>query len=132
MATRIVDIDKVVSRDAVMVVDGVEYQLPGDPPVELYLQFIHLSEQIDEAENGVDEAPLLQELHDLAVRLFRLRSPELDALPIGVSSLIGGLGLYFFGGGEVVEDPPVKRPARKAGTRNTSRSTSKTSRSSRS
>lgn len=132
MPTRIVDIDKVISRDATMLVGGEEYLLPGDPPVAFYLEYLDLTERVDEAETAADEAPILRELHDMALRLFKIRSPELDTLPIGIGSLLGGLGLYFFGGGEVIDDPPVKRPARKAGTRNTTRNTSKKSPSSRS
>lgn len=114
-----IDLDEVILEDHEVRLAGETYLLPGDLPAPQMLGLSHawdrLSMREDQGERSGDE--LVRELYDRALELFRVRQPDLEALPIGVVS-IGRLIVGLYGGlgddGEPAVDPQ-RAPERKAG-----------------
>jgi hypothetical protein len=81
--TEILDLDAVVAQDIVVVLGGEEYRIPGDPPMEIYVQLLDLEQRGDEIaakdEAGADDArEFLDSVLEPVYELFAIRQPELE------------------------------------------------------
>jgi hypothetical protein len=125
-----VDLDAFVSSNITVTLDGKEYTLPGDLPMEIYLRVNQASDMEDESESKA-----LSLLVDTLVDLFTILAPE-DRKPqiqSDVSSVLQRRGVMFsmqlmrhiYGADEEVaadeasEDSADPTPAQETGTTNT-------------
>lgn len=129
---RIIDLDAVAPQSIGIKLGGEVYELPGDLPVPKYLRIAALTDELADA--GEDAGGTLQRLYDEVVGLFlELNDLPEDAegnpeLPLGPTRL-GALVVQLYT--QAAEDDAPKRPTKRpAGTRSTSRTKRKTSRSS--
>jgi hypothetical protein len=72
--TEILDLDAVVAQDIVVVLGGEEYRIPGDPPMEIYVQLLDLEQRGDE----IDAREFLDSVLEPVYELFAIRQPELE------------------------------------------------------
>lgn len=120
--TRIIDLDESLPENVGVRLGGVVYELPGDIPIPDYLAITKAADALDTAA-GEDALERLDDLYQRILALFQVHNPDLDKLPLGVASLVRLIQRLY--GVEDAADPqkPADKPA--AGTRNTSRKTTK-------
>ena len=122
--TLVADLDKVVSANIHVQLDGVKHALPGDSPSELLLRITLLSEQLEEAVQAQDADRMLEireEISDNVEELFRLRNPLLEEGSINLSDiqvgeLVSKLFAHYYGAAiedarrEAEEEAAAARP----------------------
>ena len=127
MAQRIIDLDVIVPERIGVKIDDEVYDLPGDIPVPDYLAIARLTDALgDEAENAGET---FEELYERVIDLFRVHNPDLVDLPLGPTRL-GALVVQLYTQAAEEDAPPARPTKAKSGTRSTSRTKSKRSRSS--
>jgi hypothetical protein len=121
----VADLDKVVSPNIYVQLEGVKHALPGDSPSELLLRITLLSEQLEEAVEAKEAERMLEireEISDNVEDLFRLRNPLLEENSINLSDvqvgeLVSKLFAHYYGA--AIEDARAEAEAEAAGTRPT-------------
>ena len=122
-AIGIIDLDAVLKPDIPVKLDGETFKLPGDPPTEILLTIVNLSERMEKATADEDADAMLQirsETTDAVTDLFALRQEVDDNFGAGladtqISELVNKLFAHYYpglGGGD--EDPDVARPTPEA------------------
>lgn len=130
---RIIKLGELLPADFVIELsEGVQYTLPGDPPLELILKIAELFERTENMNGDAGEVGLevLRELDAQMLNLLRMRQPALEASPfgvLGVQHVVASLlSAYNFGSLEEEEDPenppPATRSKRSSGSRSSSTS----------
>lgn len=131
---RIVKLGELLPADFVIELsEGVQYTMPGDPPLELILKIAELFERTENANGDAGEVGLevLRELDGQMLSLLRMRQPDLEASPfgvLGVQHVVASLlSAYNFGAVEEEEEdpenpPPATRSKRSSGSRSSSTS----------
>lgn len=131
MAQRIIDLDVALPEGIDVVINKETYSLPGDIPVPDFLEISRLTDRIEDPKTKPEEVNgLIEEIYDRVMELFRLENPDLEELPLGPQRL-GALVVQLYAGAAEEDGADDRPPKRKAGTRSTSRSKTKTSRGSR-
>jgi hypothetical protein len=115
----IIDLDAVLKPDIPVKLDGQTYKLPGDPPTEILLTIVQLSEKMEEHREAEDADAMLQvrsETTDAVTDLFALRQ-EVDEgfgatlADTQISELVAKLFAHYYPGlgGEDDDDaaPPT-------------------------
>jgi hypothetical protein len=116
---RLIDLDLIAPRGVTVRKGGVDYPLPGDPPVSLWLAIIDAHDEYI-ASSGAEQVEALQLFHDRMLELFQLENPDLTELPFGVGGMFTVLGGFY--GAELDEpDPPGADEAPPASTTRTKR-----------
>lgn len=87
---RIIDLDVIGPSNVTVRKDGIDYELPGDPPVDVWLSIIDAHDKL----NGSD-MDTVRELHDRMLALFRIHNPDLDALPFGVPGMFTIVASFY-------------------------------------
>lgn len=110
---RFVDLDDILVEDVTVKLNGVEYLLPGDVPIE---QLLTLQAAWDRMIDGDASLENVGVLSSAALALFRVRQPELVDLPIGIRQ-IGKLVAGVYGTDDVEDGAgvPTSAPAKRAG-----------------
>lgn len=118
---RIIDLDKIAPPDVVIVADGQEYRLPGDPPLAVWLPLVDAAETYNDSE-GAETQEALKDFADRMLTLFQVRDPGLQVLPLGSQQLFAVLRAIY--DTDLGEERPVDPPRRRAaGTTTSSRRT---------
>ncbi len=103
---RIIDLDIIAPEGVTIRKGGVDYPIPGDPPVEVWLGLVHAHDEYVTA-GGTERADALQLFHDRMLDLFRIESPDLDSLPFGPAGMFSIVnGFYGADPDDEPEDPP--------------------------
>lgn len=88
----IIDVDELLPGDVAFVVGGVEYLVPGDPPLPMVLGLIETFQEM-QAIDGTDAATpdrvaeLTGRLHEQVTEVFRIRDPQVE-LQVGMRGLV--------------------------------------------
>lgn len=113
MPKKVIKLNSVVRAPKFVEIEGTEYRLPGDIPIEL----VALMERL---EAGDDEQVTVR-LQDELLSLFRRYQPDLKRLPLGLSEAVEALGIIYepdddgdVGGGEDEPDPTTPSTSRKS------------------
>lgn len=102
---RIIDLDLIAPPGVTVRKDGIEYQLPGDPPIHVWLAVIDAYDQWAAADgNEANEA--LGCFHDRMLDLFQIENPDLEMLPFGPAGMFEVLSGFYGGVDEDEPDPP--------------------------
>lgn len=119
---RIIDLDLITPPSVWVRKDGVEYELPGDPPVDVWLGVVQAFEDW-QAAIGPATSDALRNFDARVLDLFRLRDPGLEALPFGPAGMYAVLSGFY--GDDLGEEPEREqrptRPARAGSTTKTKR-----------
>lgn len=108
MATKFVDLDKIVGADTKVQVGGVKYVLPGDMPADLYLEVNRRAQEGDET-----DYESIRDLHERVLDLFRYKQPDLDSIPgLTLRQLFQAIGEIYGPGDGDQEDAGESAPAR--------------------
>lgn len=101
----IIDLDAVLQPDIKVKLDGHEYRLPGDPPAEILLTIVVLSESLEAAIGDEDSDKVLdlrRELTDAVTDLFSMRQ-EVDEnfgstlVDAQIQELVSKLFAHYYG-----------------------------------
>lgn len=105
---RIIDLDKIAPQGVTVRKDGIEYQLPGDPPTSVWLGIVHAYDQwvASLAVEDADSNEALQTFHDRMLDLFALENPDLESLPFGPAGMFAVLAGFYGADVQEQEDPP--------------------------
>ncbi len=118
---RIIDLDLIAPVGVTVRKDGIDYNLPGDPPVSLWLAIIDAHDDYVAA-TGAEQVDALRLFHDRMLELFRMENPDLPELPFGVGGMFTVLsGFYGADLDEETEDPQGADEAPAASTTKTTR-----------
>jgi hypothetical protein len=115
----IVDLDVLAGKDREVRLGGKVYALPGDIPLDLYAKLASFRDRDTDDAEAQDTAAV--EIYEEMLALFRVRQPELERLPIGLTAAVRLIPLVY--GSRVDEEEGGERPTRangKASTRSTS------------
>ncbi len=116
--TSIVDIDALVPDDFVLRVDGTEYPVPGDLPVEVVLRLFKANQALAELQGSGDNDAVMDGLeaiigiiHDV----LRIRTPDAEPAlgPRQMMQIVGVLLTRFNGGDEEADAAPPTRTTRR-------------------
>lgn len=95
---RIIDLDIIAPRGVTVRkrVNGrtVDYHLPGDPPVDMWLGIIDAHDEYL-GTSGAEQAEALRLFHDRMLDLFRVENPNLESLPFGVAGMFSVLTGFY-------------------------------------
>jgi hypothetical protein len=120
VSARIIDLSSLVPEDIQVRLekDGELYPLPPDIPIPDYLAIAGAIETLDQGApaEAVDK---LGDIYDRVMDLFRIRTPDIEDLPIGPRRL-GELIIQVYGEVDATEEKSAARPPRRAGTRSSS------------
>ncbi len=108
--TRIIDLDDLAPADLTVRKKGVEYVLPGDPPIDVWLRLVEAGDAFMAAP-GDEGREALETFRDRMLELFRIHQPELTELPFGVPGMYALLAGFY--GTNAAPDPP--QPRRRGG-----------------
>ncbi len=105
---RLIDLDVIAPVGVTVRKNGVDYKLPGDPPVSLWLAIIDAHDQWAAAPPAESNESLAL-FHDRMLELFQIESPDLQELPFGPAGMFAVLA-GFYGNAldddEAEPDPP--------------------------
>ncbi len=116
----IIDLDSVLKPDIKVKLDGEEYKLPGDPPTEVLLSIVVLSEEMEKAVEADDSDRMLEirgELTDRVEDLFSMRQSDIPEgfgstlVDAQISELVNKLFAHYYpgmGGGERPTSPEAE------------------------
>lgn len=108
MATKFVDLDKIVGADIKVQVGGVKYVLPGDMPADLYLEVNRRAQEGDDT-----DYESIRDLHERVLDLFRYKQPDLDSIPgLTLRQLFVAIGEIYGPDEGDQEDSEESAPAR--------------------
>jgi hypothetical protein len=101
----IIDLDAVLQPDIKVKLDDHEYRLPGDPPAEILLTIVVLSESLEEAIGAEDSDKVLdlrRELTDAVTDLFSMRQEVDDnfgstLVDAQIQELVSKLFAHYYG-----------------------------------
>lgn len=124
MPTRLIDLDELVPDGPRVKLRGVEYELPPDLPVELYLWIQKLNAGDSEALE-MPEDEMVSKLYGEVLELFRYKRPELERLPLRLAELVTIVGRVYGETGED-EDEPVPPPRSRSGGATSSKAKTRT------
>jgi hypothetical protein len=117
-----IDLDAVLKPPIKVQLDGQEYKLPGDPPTEILLTIVNLSERMEKATGEEDADAMLEirsETTDAVTDLFALGQEVQEdfgatLVDSQISELVNKLFAHYYpglGGGEDPDaDPPTDPP----------------------
>lgn len=133
MPQQITDLDEACPETLPVRLNGVIYQLPGDIPIPDFIELERLVNDLEDPEAEGTGGEKLQALFDKVLELFQEHQPNLapEDLKIGPKRL-GALIVALYNGAADGEGGDDGAHPPKAGTRSTSKTRSKRSRSSKS
>lgn len=102
---RIIDLDLIAPQGVTVRKDGIEYQLPGDPPTSVWLGIVHAYDTWVVAIGG-EANDALEALHDRMLDLFALENPDLQSLPFGPAGMFAVMAGFYGVDEQEEEDPP--------------------------
>lgn len=114
--TRIIDLDELAPADLVVRKNGVEYKLPGDPAIDVWLRLVEAGDAFMAPEGGREE---LRVFRDRMLDLFQIHQPDLEELPFGIPGMYALLAGFY--GTNAAPDPPQPRRRGGAGASTTKR-----------
>jgi hypothetical protein len=103
---RLIDLDVIAPLGVTVRKNSIDYKLPGDPPVSLWLAIIDAHDQWTVA-TGSDANDALQLFHDRMLELFQLETPDLDELPFGPAGMFAVLSGFY---GNSLDEEPAGDP----------------------
>lgn len=128
MPEDVINLDELGGPAKKVILDGVEYVLPGDLPIDLYIEMAEAERRFDE--DDADDLAILKSLRDRVLELFQFHQPDLEELPraAGFRAILQLVGTVYRstggdGGEEQAaleagdEDPPTRRSSRKTGSK---------------
>jgi hypothetical protein len=129
----IIDLDAVLKPDIKVKLDGTEWRLPGDPPTEILLNIVVLSEEMEKAVDADDSDRMLEirrELTDAVEDLFSMRQEIPEGFGAGlvdaqISELVSKLFAHYYpgmGGDRPTPEPAAEEPPETARPRSSERS----------
>ena len=107
---RIIDLDVLTPVGPIVRKDGIDYKLPGDPPMELWLAIVDANHsfQAVSAMDGPEARDALQLFHDRLLELFQIEQPDLQELPFGLPGMWAVLAGFY--GASLDDDEPTDPP----------------------
>lgn len=117
---RIINLDAAVPEAITVVIDGENYELPGDIPIPDFIEIERLMKQLGDPETAGAET--LEALYDCVLGIFQVKQPDIEELPIGPQRLGSLVFQLYAGAADEDEGKAEAAPARPTrGTTSTSK-----------
>jgi hypothetical protein len=123
--TNITDLDLLLGEPRNVRLGGIEYKLPADCSVELYLMMVEFAQLADPSQ--ADEASMLRPLRDGTLELFQVHQPALGRLPaaLGLEGLMTLIGQVYASADDPTPPPEGEQEPAAADTTTKPKPTSK-------
>jgi hypothetical protein len=127
MPEDVINLDELGGPAKKVILDGQEFILPGDLPIDLYIEMAEAERRFEDED--ADDLAILKSLRDRVLELFQFHQPDLQELPrsAGFRQILQLVGtVYRSGGGDTdeqaaleaaEEDRPTRRSSRKTGSK---------------
>jgi hypothetical protein len=127
---KIIKLGELLPEDFIIDLNGKQFTLPGDPPLELILKIAELFERSESANGNAEEVGLevLRELDNEMLKLLQMRDEAVTESPfgvIGVQHVVASLlQAYNFAAEEEAEEEDPENPPEATRSKRSSGSTS--------
>lgn len=108
---RIIDLDEIIPENLTLRYRAVDYDVPGDPPLEYVLALWEASRRAQEELTLDEQVETMQGVHDHLLRVFQVCNPSLLHLPFGAAGLVAVSNVLFGMYGLLSTDAEEETPA---------------------
>lgn len=118
----VTNLDDLAGPPKRVVLGGVEYLLPGDIPIDLFIEMADAEQSFDDEE--ADELAIIKNLRDRVLELFQFHQEDMESLPPGAGfrTVLQLVGAVYRAKGDDEEKPELEaaeedRPTKATPTR---------------